>query len=338
MRRLRDAGAVILGKTVTTEFATFTPGPTRNPHNLAHTPGGSSSGSAAAVAAGAVPLAIGTQTNGSVLRPASYCGVYGFKPSRGAIPRTGILEQSASLDQVGIFARNIADLALAAEVIGGDDGHDAGSKGLPPRRLAAIAAAEPPVQPRLCFVRTPWWDRMEPEAREAYEALLELMSGVVVEAELPPVVEQAVRWHGVVNEVELAFSLQREFTHSPQLLSPALRDRVAAGMQVPSIEYLRARDRIEHVAVAFDEYFEHYDAILCPAALGGAPEGLASTGDPLMQTLWTFAGLPALSMPLITLSSGLPLGVQAVGALHNDARLLRTANWFVGNFIARSQD
>jgi Asp-tRNA(Asn)/Glu-tRNA(Gln) amidotransferase A subunit family amidase len=336
VRRLRDAGAVIFGKTVTTEFATFHPGPTRNPHNPEHTPGGSSSGSAAAVAAGVVPVALGTQTNGSVLRPASFCGVYGFKPSRGVLPRTGVFEQSPSLDQLGVFARHLDDIALVTEVMAGDDGIDAASRGLAPRQLLRVCRAEPPVPPKFCFVRTPWWDRIDAEAREAYEAFLEVMEGVVTVAELPSVVQQVVPWHAAVNEAELAFALQHEFRHHPGQLSDALRERVAKGMQMPVIDYLLARDRMAHVGGAFDEYFEHYDAILSPAALGAAPAGLATTGDPIMQTVWTFAGLPALSMPLLQLSGGMPLGVQAVGALHNDGRLLRASRWLVDEFITRS--
>jgi Asp-tRNA(Asn)/Glu-tRNA(Gln) amidotransferase A subunit family amidase len=326
---------VIFGKTVTTEFATFTPGPTRNPHNPEHTPGGSSSGSAAAVAAGVVPVALGTQTNGSMLRPASFCGVYGFKPSRGLLPRTGVFEQSPSLDQLGVFARSLEDLALVTEILSGDDGQDRGSLGQAPRQLLSVCRAEAPIEPRFCFVRTPWWDQVDAEAREAYEAFVELMQGVVVPAELPAVVEQVVAWHHRVNEAELAFALQREFRHHPAQLSAALRQRVEQGMQMPVIDYLNAKDRIPHVACAFDEYFERYDAILAPAALGGAPKGLASTGNPLMQTVWTFGGLPSVSLPLLHLSDGLPLGVQAVGALHNDARLLRASRWLVDQFMRR---
>ena len=337
VRRLRDAGAVIFGKTVTTEFATFHPGPTRNPHNPEHTPGGSSSGSAAAVAAGVVPVALGTQTNGSLIRPASYCGVYGFKPSMGLLPRTGVFEQSPSLDQVGLFARCVEDLALVAEIMSGDDGHDRATLGLPPRQLTSVCAAEPPVEPKFCFVRTPWWNQVDEEARAAYEAFVELMQGVVVTAELPAVVEQAVQWHKWVNESELAFALQREFRNHPAQLSDGLRLRVEQGMQLPVVDYLTAKDRMPHVACAFDEYFEHYDAILSPAALGGAPRGLASTGDPIMQTVWSFAGLPTLSMPLLNLTNGLPLGVQATGALRNDGRLLRAVRWLVNEFVKRSR-
>jgi Asp-tRNA(Asn)/Glu-tRNA(Gln) amidotransferase A subunit family amidase len=336
VRRLREAGAIVFGKTVTTEFATFHPGPTRNPHNPEHTPGGSSSGSAAAVAAGVVPVALGTQTNGSVLRPASFCGVYGFKPSRGVLPRTGVLEQSATLDQIGVFARHLDDIALVTELLSGDDGADPASQGLPPRRLLSVVRSEPPVPPKFCFVRTPWWDRIDPEAREACEAFLEVMEGAVTVLELPAVVEQVLAWHAAINEAELALALQREYRHHAAGLSDGLRERVAQGMQMPVIDYLLARERIPHVAAAFDEYFEHVDAILSPAALGPAPRGLASTGDPVMQTVWTFAGLPALSMPLLELSGGMPFGIQAAGAPMNDARFLRACRWLVDEFVKRS--
>lgn len=337
VRRLRNAGALVYGKSVTTEFATFHPGPTRNPHAPEHTPGGSSSGSAAAVAAGVVPVAIGSQTNGSILRPASFCGVYGFKPTTGLLPRTGVFEQSPTLDQLGVFARDVLDIALVTELLSGDDGEDPACRGIAPRKLLEVARAEPPTAPRFCFVRTPWWDRVEPEAREAFEAFVDLMEGVVSFAELPAVVDQAVSWHRTVHEAELAFAMQREYTHHRDRLSPRLREQIERGMSIPALEYQAARDRVAHVAQAFDEYFEHFDAILSPSALGGAPRGLASTGDPLMQTVWTFAGLPCLSMPVLQLDAGLPLGVQAVGAMHQDGRLLRACRWLVEEFIRRSQ-
>jgi Asp-tRNA(Asn)/Glu-tRNA(Gln) amidotransferase A subunit family amidase len=336
VRRLRDAGAVIFGKTATSEFGGEEPGPARNPHDPGHTPGGSAGGSAAAVAAGVVPLALGSQAGSSVVRAASFCGVYGFKPSMGLLPRTGVLERSPSLDQMGLFARCVEDLALASEIMSGDDGEDRAALGLPPRQLASVCASEPPVDPKFCFVRTPWWDQVDAEAREAYEAFVELMQGVVVTAELPAVVEQAVKWHDTVVEAEVAFAMQREYRNHPDRLSAGLRQRVERGMRIALLDYLTARDRLPHAACAFDEYFEHYDAILSPAALGGAPRGLASVGSPIMQNVWTFAGLPTLSMPLLHLSGGLPLGVQAAGPLHNDGRLLRALRWLVNEFVNRS--
>jgi Asp-tRNA(Asn)/Glu-tRNA(Gln) amidotransferase A subunit family amidase len=334
--RLRAAGAVIFGKTVTTEFATTQPGPTCNPHNIAHTPGGSSSGSAAAVAAGMVPVALGTQTNGSVIRPASFCGVYAFKPSRGLLPRTGVLDQSPSLDEVGVFARNLEDIAKVAEIMSGDDGHDAATARQAPRRLFDVAVSEPPLRPKFCFVKTPWWDQVEPEAREAYEAFVDHLGDCVEYLDLPDIVRNVTTWLQTVNETELAFCLQKEWNNSREQLSEPLRARIEKSMATPAINYLAAKDRMVHVMSAFDEYFTTYDAILCPSALGTAPSGLASTGNPVMQTAWSFAGLPCVNLPLMNLSNGLPLGVQAVGAYQNDARLLRSSRWLVSEFVKRN--
>lgn len=334
--RLRAAGAVIFGKTVSTEFATTEPGPTCNPHNPAHTPGGSSSGSAAAVAAGMVPVALGTQTNGSVIRPASFCGVYAYKPSRGMVPRTGVLEQSPSLDEVGVFARNLADIAQVAEVLVGDDGHDTATKGQAPRRFVDVARSEPPLPPKFCFMKTPWWDQVEPEAREAYEAFVDHLGDNVVYLDLPEIVRNVAPWLATVNDAELAFCLQKEWHNNRARLSSPLLARIETAMQIPVNDYLAAKDRMSHVMSAFDEYFASYDAILCPAALGTAPSGLQSTGNPIMQTTWSFAGLPCLNLPLLTLSNGLPLGVQAVGAFRNDARLIRSSQWLVSEFIKRN--
>lgn len=334
--RLRASGAVIFGKTVTTEFATTQAGATCNPHNTAHTPGGSSSGSAAAVAAGMVPVALGTQTNGSVIRPASYCGVYAFKPSRGLVPRTGVLDQSPSLDEVGVFARNLEDIARVAEVLTGDDGHDAATARQAPRRFYDVAVSEPPLPPKFCFVKTPWWDQVDPEAREAYEAFVDHLGDCVEHVALPDIVRNVVPWLATINESELAFCLQKEWHHSRTQLSEPLQARIEKAMTIPVTDYLAAKDRQFHVMSAFDEYFASYDAILCPAALGTAPLGLASTGNPIMQTAWSFAGLPSLNLPLMNLSNGLPLGVQAVGAYQNDARLMRSARWLVAEFVKRN--
>ena len=334
--RLRATGAVIFGKTVTTEFATSQPGATRNPHNVDHTPGGSSSGSAAAVAAGLVPVALGTQTNGSVIRPASFCGVYAFKPSRGLLPRTGVLDQSPSLDEIGVFARNLEDIAKVTEIMSGDDGQDPASARQSPRLLYDVAISEPPLRPKFCFVKTPWWDDVEPEAREAYEAFVDHLGDCVEYVQLPDIVKRTAQWLSTVNDVELGMCLQQEWNHSQKLLSETLRARVEKSLAISGTDYLIAKGRMIHVMGAFDEYFASYDAILCPAALGTAPHGLASTGNPIMQTAWSFAGLPSVNLPLLNLSNGLPLGVQAVGSYRNDGRLLRSSRWLVSEFVKRN--
>ncbi len=328
--RLREAGAVILGKTVTTECACYAPGKTRNPHNPEHTPGGSSSGSAAAVGAGMVPLALGSQTNGSVIRPAAYCGVYGFKPTHGLISRSGVMKLSRTLDHVGFFARSLDDIALLAEVLAGWDEAD------PDTRLRAaipfreIAAQEPPLPPLVAFVKPPVWDRAEAETREAFDELAGQLSERMVQIELPSVAAQALDWHRTIMESEMAAHLDREFEQGRDRLSESLRNQLGRGREIRALDYQRAVARIPHLVSGFDEMFERCDAIITPSAAGTAPKGLGSTGDPSFCTLWTLCGMPALNLPLMQGSNGLPLGVQLVGARHNDARLMRTARWLVG--------
>src|SRR5688572_7176807 len=206
---LRAAGAVILGKTVTTECATYSPGKTRNPHNPEHTPGGSSSGSAAAVAAGMVPLALGSQTNGSVIRPASFCGVYGFKPTHGLIPRSGVLPLSRTLDHVGLFSRNVEDLALLVEQLAGYDDRDPDTRPRARVPYRALAAEEPPIPPMFAFIKTPHWERTEGDTREAFAELVEALGPQVEEVELAPTAAEGWDWHGTIMAAEMAANLER---------------------------------------------------------------------------------------------------------------------------------
>ncbi|HVL37231.1 MAG TPA: amidase [Burkholderiales bacterium] len=328
--RLRAAGAVILGKAVTTECAYFHPGKTRNPHNPEHTPGGSSSGSAAAVAAAMVPLALGSQTNGSVIRPAAFCGVYGFKPTHGLIPRSGILELSRALDHVGCFARSLEDIALLTETLAG---HDEGDPDTRPRArvpFRRLAAEEPPIAPVLAFIRTPYWDRVDEDAREAFGELREALGERLEEVELFPSAGAAWDWHKTIMEADMAASFEREWLTGRERLSPKLRELIERGREVRAVDYWRARRAVAPVAESFDELFmERYDAIVTPAAPGTAPKGLDSTGDPAFCTLWTLLGMPAISLPLMQGANRLPLGVQLVGRRGYDARLLRTARWLV---------
>jgi Asp-tRNA(Asn)/Glu-tRNA(Gln) amidotransferase A subunit family amidase len=322
---LRAAGAVIMGKTVTTEFAAYAPGKTRNPHNAAHTPGGSSSGSAAAVAAGMVPFAIGSQTNGSVIRPAAFCGVYGFKPTHGLIPRHGVLPLSRALDTMGVFARSVEDVALLAEQLTGFDERDPDSRPRAHIPFQSVAAEEPPITPLLSFVKTARWDRTHPDTRAAFSELVAMLGAE--ELELTQSAE-AFEWHRTIMEADMAASLEREWNTGRERLSDALRTQLERGRAVTAVEYQRARRRAEAFAEGLEELFqERCDAILTPAAPGPAPLGLESTGDPSFCTLWTLAGMPAITLPLMNAADGLPIGVQLVGPRHGDARLLRTARW-----------
>ena len=334
--RLRAAGAVIMGKTVTTELAYYHPGKTRNPHNPEHTPGGSSSGSAAAVAAGMVPLALGSQTNGSVIRPAAFCGVYGFKPTHGLIPRGGILRLSRALDQVGFFARSLEDVALLAEQLAGADELDPDTRPRARPRFVATAAEEPPLEPRIAFVRGPTWERVEQETAQAFEELCDSLGEAVRPLDVPLPAE-VLAWHGTLMAAEMAASLDAEWERGREQLSEPLRALLERGRAVPALEYQRALARIPLLNAQFAEVFDRVDAILTPSAPGTAPKGLGSTGDPSFCSLWTLCGMPALNLPLMQGTNGLPLGVQLVGRRENDARLLRTARWLVGRLQGKEQ-
>jgi len=331
---LRAAGAVILGKTVTTECAYYSPGKTRNPHNPEHTPGGSSSGSAAAVAAAMVPLALGSQTNGSVIRPAAFCGVYGFKPTHGLIPRTGILKLSSALDHVGIFARTLDDIALAAEQLVGYDEGDPDTRPRARAPFGKISREEPPIPPLLAFVKTPHWDRVSAQAKDAFGELVESLGDRVEEVDLVSTAAEAWDWHKTIMEADMAANLEREWQGRDKL-SPQLRGLMERGRETKAVDYQRALRGIPQILDSFDELFmERYDAIITPAAPGSAPKGLASTGDPAFCTLWTLCGMPAVSLPLMQDSGGLPIGVQLVGRRNFDARLLRTARWLAARLEA----
>jgi Asp-tRNA(Asn)/Glu-tRNA(Gln) amidotransferase A subunit family amidase len=329
VERLKAAGAVILGKTVTTELATYSPGKTRNPHNPEHTPGGSSSGSAAAVAAHMVPVAIGTQTNGSIVRPAAYCGVYGYKPTFGMVPRTGILRQSPPLDHVGFVARCVEDLAIIAEPLMGYDRDDPATRPGARPRLREVALQDPPLPPVFAFTKTPNWGEAEPQTQEAFEEVAASLGEQARPFNVPGMLAEAWEWHRLVMEADLARSFHHEFERGREQLSGTLREQIERGRRVSAVDYNNAVDRIGVMEEAFDEVFDRCDAILTAAVAGPAPRGLESTGSPAFCTLWTFAGMPALTLPLLAAENGLPMGVQLVGRKGDDARLLRTARWLV---------
>jgi len=325
---LRSAGAVIMGKTVTTEFAYFSPGKTRNPVNPEHTPGGSSSGSAAAVGANMVPLAIGSQTNGSTIRPAAYCGVIGFKPSHGLISRHGVSPLSRTLDHVGLFARSIDDVALLCEQLMGFDQNDPDTRPRAKIPFGAMAAEEPPLEPMFAFIKTPMWERADKETQEGFAELIEQLGALVEEVELFSSASEAWQWHQTIMSAEMAINLAHAWSGGRERLSEPLLKQLEHGRAVSAFEYQRALRQIAPLHENFVELFEQrYDAILTPAAPGGAPKGLASTGDPAFCTLWTLCGMPCITLPLLESTGGLPIGVQLVGPRDGDARLLRTARW-----------
>lgn len=326
--RLKQAGAIVMGKTVTTELAFMDPSHTRNPHDASRTPGGSSSGSAAAVAAGMVPLAVGTQTGGSVIRPAAFCGVTGFKPTFGAIPRTGILSQAPSLDTVGVFGRTVADAALLADALFGHDPADPASVPRPAPRLLATANSRPPVKPTFAFYRPPGWERTEESTRGALEELLAILGEQCFEIALPEAFAKADEQRRTIHFAELAKCYYAYERRGFDQLGNQLRETIERGKSILARDYIAALDWPRLLNAGLDRVFERCDAIITPAALGPAP-ALDTTGDPVFNGVWTLCGTPAISLPLFADEAGMPMGVQLIGPREGDARLLRTANWLV---------
>ncbi|WP_085124935.1 amidase [Tistlia consotensis] len=342
--RLRQAGALIFGKTVTTELAYFAPGPTRNPHDLERTPGGSSQGSAAAVAAGMAPLAVGTQTAGSVIRPAAFCGIVGFKPSFGLIPRSGVLTQCRELDTLGTFARDLEGAALLAEGLQGHDEGDPDTRPLAALPLLSACGEMPPYQPLFAFVRGPTWDQAAADTVEAFAELAGALGeiggtgpdgeGICDEVELPEEFAEGIEAQLRLQHVGIARNYGHYLDRHGELMSPVLRQAVEQGRALSAIEFLNAKDWAAVLRDGLDRLFERYDAILTPAAPGEAPRDLAITGKPAFNALWTLLGLPAVTLPLLAGENGMPLGVQLVGRKGEDERLLRTAAWLQRSLTA----
>jgi aspartyl-tRNA(Asn)/glutamyl-tRNA(Gln) amidotransferase subunit A len=336
--RLREAGAIILGKTVTTPLAMFEPAATRNPVNPAHTSGGSSAGSAAAVSAGMVPLAVGTQTAGSVIRPASYCGVYAYKPTRGLISRGGILLQSQTLDTVGIFARSLQDLALMADVMIGYDADDPVSVRQSRSRLTEGVALEPPLPPLFAYVPTPAFEaHASPVMADAFGELIgALLPFSVEQLDMPSCALAADAAH-VVQMAENGHHYGPIVSRGRERVSDAIAKHIDKARRITADDYLAALAVREQAYAGIEAVLQDFSAILTPAAPGPAPLfDAGTTGSPIFNALWTFLGCPCLTLPLLSTEDGLPIGVQLVGARGDEARLFRTARWLVETLAAEA--
>ena len=314
--QMRELGAVILGKTVTTEFATRNPSKTRNPRNLQHTPGGSSAGSAAAVADHMVPIALGTQTSASIVRPAAYCGVVGYKPTFNLINRAGLKFLSESLDTIGFIARTVPDAALVAEELAGTS----------PAPFADAAT----LTPRIGFCRTAYWEHADEATRAALEGAVPLLARagahpeeVTLDGDFETLADVQVR----MSSYEFYRALAHERTRFPKLISDSLTTRINAGAQVTRTQYLEAQQTAERCRARLDDVYREFDVLMSPSATGEAPRGLGSTGDPIFGLTWTLMHGPAVTIPAFTGPSGLPIGVQVTGARGSDARTLVVAEW-----------
>ncbi|HKQ27188.1 MAG TPA: amidase, partial [Burkholderiales bacterium] len=304
----RAAGGVILGKTVTAEFATFVPGKTRNPHNLAHTPGGSSSGSAAAVADFMVPLAFGTQTAGSVIRPGSYCGVIACKPTYNFLPRAGVHPNADSLDTVGVYARSVEDVSFFLSALMGRND------------------LNPTVdRPRVAFCRTFEWELVEPPMAAAFDTVCRKLD--LKELRLPESFRRLRTAHTTVLRFEGARALADEYRRFGELLDPALKKRCDEGYAIEWPEYEEALRYALRCRCALDEAFGDFDVLVAPAATGEAPKGLGSTGNVAMNAVWTLLHTPCVCVPIGKGPNGLPLGLQVIGRINDDARTLACAQW-----------
>ena len=312
---LRQAGCVILGKTVTAEFANLHPPATRNPRNRAHTPGGSSSGSAAAVADRMVPLALGTQTAGSVIRPAAFCGVIGLKPSFGSINRTGVKPVSDTLDTIGLFSSTVEDAALALNLLSGRPAPDFASK---------IAA------PRIGFTRTSRWNDTDAATHAALESAARRLAAAgadVRDAVLPAATEALFEVQSLIMNFEVARALAWERSNHREAISATLLKRLDEGWAVSREQYDNARRTARDARRQFADLMRGFDLLLTPSARGEAPKGLASTGDSLFNRVWTLLGVPCITLPCGGGPDGLPLGMQLVSAIEQDTGLLAHAHW-----------
>nr|PZN05979.1 MAG: amidase [Pseudomonadota bacterium] len=318
VQRLKRAGAYVMGKTVTAEMAFMHPGPTRNPRHPGHTPGGSSSGSAAAVAAGFVPLALGTQTNGSIVRPAAYCGVVGIKPTAGSVPGGGCLVFSSTLDQLGAFARDVDDAALITSVLVADD------------QLIEQVRAPLGRAPRLLALRRFPWNEAEPDAARHFEETLDRLRAGGAEIEeiaLPDALAEAKTVHRTIMLYEAAREHAEARVNARDRLSATLAAALDEGAAMSADAYREALAARAAMMESARDLFEDRDAVLSPSAPGAAPAGLHATGDPSFATLWSLLGFPALSLPSGRSAAGLPFGLQIAASAGEDALLLRVAKW-----------
>jgi len=328
VRRAEAAGAFVLGKTVTTEFAYFHPGKTRNPWNPAHTPGGSSSGSAAGVAMGFLPGAVGTQTNGSMIRPAAFCGVVGYKPTAGLIPLDGVHIFSPSLDQVGVFGRSVPDVSLLAAVLAGG----ADDEQVPGDGKGRASGEGRPMErpPRLAAVRSPVWRLAEPQAQKHFQdtvAQLKAAGADIVEQELPPAFEEAHAVHRIVMHGEGSRQFAELQRRDRARLSPRLNALIDEGRGISDAGLATALERKAQFAQELAVFLAAFDAVVTPPAPGEAPADLTQTGDPSFCTIWSLCGVPAVTIPAGRGPAGLPLGLQIVGPRLSDDQVLAVAYW-----------
>ena len=324
---IKNSGAILMGKTVTTELAYFDPGKTKNPHDYTRTPGGSSSGSAAAVASYMTPLAVGTQTNGSVIRPASYCGVVGYKPSFGLISRTGILKQSSFLDQVGVFSRTVEDAAYFSKVLIKKDLYDCDTVHYSADNMMDELEKELEFEPKFIFYKTESWKKISKKNQEIFNYFIKSFKKNVEVFDEPSYFKDIFKYHKIIHETDMARSFSDYYRLSKKSLGKNLIKAIERGKKYSAYEYGEAIDFRSRAYESYKEVFDDYYGVITPSSLGVADKGLASTGSPELSTIWTYMGLPTLNLPVLSGENNLPLGLQIIGNKFDDLRFLKYAKW-----------
>ena len=328
---LKNAGAIVMGKTVTCELAYIHPSKTRNPHDYSRTPGGSSSGSAAVVASYMSHLSIGSQTGGSVIRPASYCGVVGYKPSYGLISRSGVLKVSDKLDTIGVFGRSVKDVALLAKSLIRKDLYDTSTIYFSSDRMLDVCEEKLEFDPKFIFYKTKNWKNINKKSQEAFEFLIKSFKKNIELYDEPSYFKEIPKYHQIIHEVDMANNFQVYYDKDKSKLSKEMNDAISRGLKYSAKDYSDAIDFMKQSYESYKEVFEDYYGILTPSSNGVADKGLGSTGSADFQKIWTYLGLPAISLPLLTGENDLPLGLQLVGNKFDDLRFLGTAKWLEDN-------
>ena len=324
---LKSAGAIIMGKTATSELAFLAPPATRNPHDYSRTPGGSSSGSAAVIATHMAPLSIGSQTGGSVIRPASYCGVVGYKPSYGLISRNGVLRTSYNLDHIGVFGKTVEDVALLAKILIKKDQYDEATIHYSSEFMLEECLKGPLFEPKFIFYKTDSWKKIDKKSRESFEYFIKSFKKNIEIFDTPSYFKDIHKYHQIIHETDLANNFSVYFKKFKKKLSKYMQDAITRGNKYSAKEYAEAIDFMKRSYESYQEVFEDYHGVLSPSSPGVAPKGLKSTGTAEFNKVWSYLGTPCISLPLLEGENNLPLGVQLIGDKYDDHRFLGVAKW-----------
>ena len=323
---LLNAGAIVMGKTATSELAYLGPPKTTNPHDYSRTPGGSSSGSAASVASFMAPLSIGSQTGGSIIRPASYCGVVGYKPSYGLISRNGVLKTSNTLDHIGVFGRTVEDVALLAKILIKKDKHDPATIHYSAEKILEETKKGPLFEPKFIFYKTDFWKIIDKKSRESFEYFIKSFKNIEV-FDTPSYFKDIHKYHQIIHETDLANNFSVYYKKYKSKLSKFMQSAIAKGNKYSAKEYAEAIDFKKQSYESYQEVFEDYHGVITPSSPGVAPKGLTNTGTAEFNKVWSYLGTPCISLPLLEGENKLPLGVQLVGDRYDDHRFLGVAKW-----------